>query len=38
MSWTASGGELIPRWATFMGETYYFDTLDTADPVETRDN
>lgn len=38
MSWTLSGGELIPRRATFMDETYYFDTLDTADPVETWDN
>ncbi len=38
MIWTASGGELIPRYATFMGETCYFNSLDPADPVETRDN
>lgn len=38
MTWTASGGEITLRYATFMSETYYFDSLDTADPVETRDN
>ncbi|SHU89957.1 Uncharacterised protein [Mycobacteroides abscessus subsp. abscessus] len=38
MTWTASDGEITLRYATFMGETYYFDSLDTADPVETRDN
>lgn len=38
MSWTLSDGELTLRYATFMGETYWFDDLDTADSADTRDN